>query len=78
VTHRKEILSEIVAQCDEHLGTASDGTEPPRDWLKLIDSQQRLAMASVGDDYRTRLIEIALLAVSAIDAFDRQNGYEDS
>jgi hypothetical protein len=78
VTHRREILEEITAQCDAHLESSSDGTEAPRDWLRLIDEQRKLAATFAGDDYRERLIEIALLAVSAIDALDRQNGYEDS
>jgi hypothetical protein len=72
-----EILTERALQDAEHGGPANDDTLTVGDWTALVTqfAGRCYGVARLGrmDLYRSRMIQVAAIAVAALESFDRQN-----
>lgn len=78
------VLDEINARCrlndQRHGGPAHDDIHTPVDWVAFIDRwNSKAAVWQAGQpvafspDFRSRMLDVAALAVAAIEAFDRKH-----
>jgi hypothetical protein len=73
----EEILWERVAQDADHGGPDNDDLLTFSEWIGVLTQFAGRAFACArlgrGDLYRARLVQVAAVAVAALDAFDRAN-----
>lgn len=69
----RDVVTERVAQDREHGGPGHDDTHTAKDWLGFISRKTALADKEEQEErYRQRLVQIAALAVAAIQSHDRK------
>lgn len=76
-----EIKAERERQDQQWGGTEHDREHPPDEWVMLIKAYldkaptgSELAHTNYADEYRKRLIQVAALAVAAVEAWDCAQG----
>lgn len=77
----RDARAERARQDLAHVGPAHDDTHTVRDWLDFIEQQAMKARLEEPDDegqpnaaVRTRFINIAALAIAAVESLDRRSG----
>jgi|GEM_PF-1931289 len=77
--HMREVALERYAQDEKHGGEENDDRNTFEDWFKFIDDKLEKAGDAIvslnGTDlpeYRRRMVQVAALAVAAVESLDRQ------
>jgi len=70
----QEVIHERQRQDAKWGGPEHDDTHTPADWVSLMDDRLAYPEQAEGcDEYRKDMVEIAALAIAAIESFDRRD-----